>query len=153
MSYDNCRRVWICAWLMSVAAVLAACSGIPRQERDHEQLERYLKYAAPAVDRITYLGHYSGWQSLSSTQLVVWTGINDAYLISVRPPCENLQFANRIGLTSTGSTVYARFDSVLVRHWKCQIEEIRPVDYLRMRQDLRQERAQEKSQASSETGK
>jgi hypothetical protein len=32
-----------------------------------------------------------------------------------------------------------------VKHWRCQISEIRPIDYLRMKRDLREERAQEKA--------
>ncbi|MGH8139333.1 MAG: DUF6491 family protein [Steroidobacteraceae bacterium] len=133
------------ACILVVAALLSACAGIPRQERDHEQLERYVKYAGPPVDHFTYLGRYDGWQSLGRYQLVLWTTINDAYLITVLPPCEDLQFTQRIGLTSTAHTVSARFDNVLVRHWRCQISEIRPVDYLRMKQDLRAEHAAQKA--------
>jgi hypothetical protein len=134
------------ACVLLVAALLAAgCSGIPRRERDQEQLERYMRYAGEPVDHITYLGHYDNWQSVSRYQLVLWTNINDAYLITVRPPCEDLQFAQRIGITQTASTISSRFDAVLVKHWRCQISEIRPVDYLRMKKDARAEKAQEKA--------
>jgi hypothetical protein len=64
---------------------------------------------------------------------------------TVRPPCENLQFAQRIGITHTGSTISSRFDAVLVDHWRCQVSEIRSIDYLRMKRDLREEHAQEKA--------
>ena len=134
------------ACILLVAALLAAgCSGIPRRERDQEQLDRYMRYAGEPVDHITYLGHYDNWQSVSRYQLVLWTNINDAYLITVRPPCEDLQFAQRIGITQTASTISSRFDAVLVKHWRCQISEIRPVDYLRMKKDARAEKAQEKA--------
>ncbi|MBV9344494.1 MAG: hypothetical protein JOZ03_05830, partial [Gammaproteobacteria bacterium] len=59
------------------------------------------------------------------------------YLIRVNGPCPDLPFATRVGLTSTGSTVYARFDFVKAGHWRCQIAEIRPVDYRRMRAETR----------------
>jgi hypothetical protein len=134
------------AWIAAVVVLLTACSGIPRQDRDQEQLDRYLRYAGPPVDHITYLGRYDRWTSLGQYQLVVWTGINDAYLITVRSPCENLQFVQHIGLTQTGSTVSSRLDSVLVKHWRCQISEIRPVDYLRMQQDLRKEHEEQKAE-------
>jgi hypothetical protein len=134
------------ACVLLVAALLAAgCSGIPRRQRDQEQLDRYLRYAGDPVDHITYLGHYDNWQSVSRYQIVLWTNINDAYLITVRPPCEDLQFAQRIGITQTGSTISSRFDAVLVKHWRCQISEIRPIDYLRMKKDQREEKAQEKA--------
>ena len=134
--------------LMAAALITAGCSGIPRRVRDQETLDRYLRYAAPPVDHITYLGHYDNWQSVSPYQIVLWTGINDAYLITVRPPCENLQFANRIGIAQTANTISSRFDAILVKGWRCQIGEIRPIDYLRMRRDLREEHAMEKTEGA-----
>lgn len=136
---------WKACILLGVALLAAGCSGIPRRQRDQEQLDRYLRYAGDPVDHITYLGHYDNWQSVSRYQLVLWTNINDAYLITVRPPCEDLQFAQRIGITQTGSSISSRFDAVLVKHWRCQISEIRPIDYLRMKKDQRAEKAQEKA--------
>jgi hypothetical protein len=136
---------WKAVSLLVAALLAAGCSGIPRRERDQEQLDRYLRYAGEPVDHITYLGHYDNWQSVSRYQLVLWTNINDAYLITVRPPCEDLQFAQRIGITQTASTISSRFDSVLVKHWRCQISEIRPIDYRRMKQDERAEKAQQKA--------
>jgi hypothetical protein len=109
-------------------------------------LDLYLKYAGPPIDHITYLGHYDNWQSVGQYQLVLWTGINDAYLITVNPPCENLRFAQRVGITQTANTISSRFDAVLVRGWRCQIAEIRPINYLKMRQDLREQRAREKAE-------
>ena len=143
------RSAWI--FLLATALLAAGCSGITRRERDQQQLDRYLRYAGPPVDRITYLGHYDNWQSVSRYQLVLWTNINDAYLITVQPPCEDLPFAQRIGLTQTSHTIYQRFDFVLVNHWKCQISEIRPIDYLQMKRDLREEHAQEKAEKAQPT--
>ena len=132
--------------LLLVAAILAAgCSGIPRRDRDQEQLERYLQYAKPPVDHITLLGRSDNWQSVSPNQLMLWVNVNDAYLITVSPPCDNLQFANRIAITQTANTISSRFDAVLVKHWRCQITEIRRVDYLQMRRDARAERARQQS--------
>jgi hypothetical protein len=137
---------------MVMTAVLAtACSGIPRRDRDQEQLDRYLRYAKPPVDQITYFGNYSGWTALSRYQLVFFTNVNDAYLITVSPPCDDLQFANRIGVTRTANTIYARFDAITVKHWRCPISEIRPVDYLKMRQDLRAEHAAEKAEKAQKS--
>jgi Family of unknown function (DUF6491) len=140
------RHHWNALVLLSAALITAACSGIPRRERDQEQLDRYLRYAGPPVDHITYLGHYDNWQPVSSHQLVLWTGINDAYLITVRPPCENLQFSQRVGITQTANTISSKFDAVLVKGWRCPISEIRPIDYLRLRKDLREERARQKAE-------
>jgi hypothetical protein len=140
------------AWLLSATAFLAACSGIPLKQRQDEQRARYEAYAGPPIDQFTYLGRYDSWQPIGTNQVVVWTTPFQAYLIKVAPPCDNLQFANRIGLTSTGNTVSARFDFVKVgRQWRCPIQEIRPVDYQRMRQDMRKD-ADEAKAAKSANG-
>ncbi len=128
------------AWLLSATALLTGCSGIPLKQRQDEQRARYEAYAGPPIEQFTYLGRYDSWQPIGTNELVVWTTINQAYLITVAPPCENLEFTNRIGLTQTANTVSARFDFVKVGHqWRCPIQQIRPVDYLRMRQDMRKE--------------
>ncbi len=140
------RRYWNGLILLTAAFITAACTGIPRRDRDQEALEQYMKYAGPPVDHITYLGSYDGWQAVGQYQIVLWAGINDAYLITVNPPCENLRFAQRIIVTQSANTIYSKLDAVLVKGWRCQIGEIRPINYLQMRRDLREQRAREKAQ-------
>lgn len=74
---------------------------------------------------------------MSDTQLIVWTTINQAYLLSVAQPCINLQFAQRIGVSATVGTVNRGLDYVLVERQRCQITDIRPVDYKKMMADRR----------------
>lgn len=131
--------------LLLASLSLSACSDVA--QRSAAERERYHAYAGPPVDRMTWLGRYDGWHPLGGDELVVWTTPFDAYLIKVLPPCVDLPFANSIGLTSTARTVSARFDFVLVHapgqprgrafEFRCPISEIRPVDYRRMRHDLR----------------
>ena len=140
------------AWLLFATTLLTACSGIPLKQRQDEQRARYEAYAGPPIEQFTYLGRYDSWQPLGTNQVVVWTTPFQAYLIKVAPPCDNLQFVNRIGLTSTANTVSARFDFVKVgRQWRCPIQEIRAVDYQRMRQDMRKD-AEEAKAAKSANG-
>jgi hypothetical protein len=92
--------------------------------------ETYLQYAGPPIDDFTYLGHYDGFNALGGNDVVIWTTINDAYLIHVMAPCVQLPFANRVELTSTAHTVSRRFDFVIVDHHDhCHIDTIRHVDY------------------------
>ena len=128
------RTVSVC---VAVALLAAACSGIAQRANDQQQLQQYLQYAGAPIDHFTYLSRYDSWRSLSRTQLVVWTTINEAYLLTVREPCINLQFTQRIGLSTTAGTVTNLLDSVLVDRERCQITEIRQVDYKKMRADLR----------------
>ena len=126
------------AWLLAAAALLASCSGIPLKQREAAERARFEAYAGKPVDHFTWFTHYDGWEPISRNQLVVWTDINQAYLVTVFSPCTDLMFARRIGLTSTADTVYAHFDAVRAEGWRCIIDTIRPVDYRRMEHDLRQ---------------
>ena len=91
------------------------------------------------------MSRFDSWQSLGNNQLLVFTTPSDAYLLAVTPPCTDLPFVNNIALTSTGNIVSARLDSVIVNKWRCQIAEIRRVDYARMRADMRAEAEQAKA--------
>ncbi len=137
------------AGVASALALLAACAGgIPLRESQQEERDRFTAYSGEPINEFTWLGRYDGWQPISRDELVVFTGVSDAYLIKVGPPCDNLQFARRIALTSTAAAVHARFDSVIVGQWRCPIDEIRKVDYRRMRADLRLEAQSRKAQAA-----
>jgi hypothetical protein len=131
-------------------ATLAACqSGIPRHETQAELRERYVSYAGPPLERMTWLGRFDSWESLGDNRLVIYTTPSDAYLLTVTPPCTDLPFVQTIGLSSTSGTVYPRLDSVKVKGWRCPIAEIRRVDYARMRADMRAEA--EKAKAAAQT--
>jgi hypothetical protein len=121
----------------------AACAGgIPLHQRQQQVRDRYSAYAGPPIPSFTWLGRYDGWEAVGKDQLVIFTTPNDAYLLKVWPPCDMRFVTNGIGLSSTGPTVTAHLDSVITRdrstgRWRCPIEEIRKIDYLRMRADLR----------------
>jgi hypothetical protein len=100
-------------------------------------LDRYLAYAGAPIDRFTYLGRFDSWRALSQSELVIWTSLNVAYLLTVAQPCIGLQFTSRIGISSTTGSVERGLDSVLVDRQRCQITEIRPVDYRRMSAERR----------------
>jgi hypothetical protein len=113
---------------------LTACAAFKNRESDAETLARYVDYAGAPIDSFSLLGGVDGWESLGDNRLVVRTGVNKAYLLTVAQPCLNLDFATSIGLTSTGSTVSRGFDSVRFGNERCQITDIRPVDYKAARQ-------------------
>ena len=144
MRYPHMRyRQWRLAAVAALAALLAACAGIPLHVSDQEVRDRYDAYSGEPIDHFTWLDrHFDSWQPIGRYELVLFTSPSDAYLIKVFPPCENLQFANTVGITSTADTVSSRFDSVIVSRFpgwrdRCQIEEIRRVDYRRMKADMR----------------
>ena len=124
--------------ILGIATVLGTlpggCADMQPNHSDDVARENFLKYAGPPVDSFTYLGHYNGFRALGGRDVVVWTSINDAWLITVMAPCPNLPYANGLGMTSAGHTITSRVDWVHFDRGRCRIESIRHVDYLAMKQ-------------------
>jgi uncharacterized protein DUF6491 len=109
-------------------------TGTPAQQ---QALARYTAYAGPDLAYFTWLGYFYQWEPLGKDQLVVFTTTNEAYLLSVWPPCD-LRFAvHTIGVSSKSRSVYARADSIVVDGRRCPIGEIRKIDYPRMKADMK----------------
>lgn len=114
-------------------ALLAGCtSGLPRKG-DTVQLS-YADYAGDPVEQIVAMNGVDSWTPVSRTQLVIWTGINDAWLLTVWDSCPDLQFAQGIRVTQSGRSI-SRFEKVQVGRDECPITRIQPVDVKRMRAD------------------
>jgi hypothetical protein len=125
--------------VLLTVALLAACKGVPQRSGEEGTLQRYMSYAGQPLDSFSALT-ISGWSALGRDKLVVWTGVNDAYLLTVESSCMSLEFAETIGVTtSVGSNVQSRFDYVRFRDGfrreRCRILEIRPLDYRRMKEE------------------
>ena len=119
--------------LVILAALLAsACASGLRRDASDEKLA-YLDYAGEPVRGFTSF-HLQSWQPLSRNQLVLWAGVNEAYLVTIWNGCRDLQFAEAIHVSSTGSQI-TRFDHVNVGRDRCQITEIRPIDVRQMKAD------------------
>ena len=116
------------------AMLLAGCAAGPKLD--------YTDYAGEPVKSF-YMGNFDGWSAVSKDQLVVWAGFNKAYLLTVTGYCPDLQFANAIAVTSTGSTV-DRFEKVIVGRDRCLINEIRPLDTKQIKEDRKLLREQMK---------
>ena len=122
-----------------VAAVLAV--GLVAGCASQTKLD-YREYAGQPIKSF-YMNNYDGWTPVSRDQLVVWTGINEAYLLKVTGYCPNLQYAHAIGVTSTANTV-DKFEKVVVGRDRCFINEIRPIDTKQMKEDRKLLREQMK---------
>lgn len=118
---------------MSALLVLSGCATGLAKKGDAVQF-RYQDYAGEPVDTVNSMGRVSGWNSVSRDQFVIWTGVNEAWLIKVWNTCRDLEFADSVVVTRSGSRI-SRFDQVLVGDERCQITEIRPVDVKQMKAD------------------
>lgn len=117
---------------MLLAAALTAGCAAGLQREDGGKLN-YLDYAGEPVERFTAT-RISGWTPVSRNQLVVWVGVNDAFLLKVWDGCEDLMFANVVGVTQQNMSV-TRFDKVRVGRDRCPIDEIRPIDVRHLKAD------------------
>jgi hypothetical protein len=128
------------ALVVLACTLLGACSNVPYRERMATRLAQFERYAGEPIDKF-HFWRMENWEVLGNNKLVVRTTLRDAYLITVENACPELEWANSVGVTSTINEVSTRFDSVVVRGWKCRISEIRPVRYLDMVHDERAARA------------
>ena len=117
-----------------VSALLAGCATGPKLD--------YTDYAGEPVKSF-YMNNFDGWTVISKDQVVIWSGMNRAYLLTLTGYCPDLQYANAIAVTSTGNTV-DRFEKVIVGKDRCFINEIRPLDTKQMKEDRKLMREQMK---------
>ena len=132
---------------LGTVALMACASGIARLHGD-DASQRYVDYAGAPVDHFTAF-RLDGWTPVSRNRLVVWNGVNEAYLVTVWDTCRDLQFADHIGVSSTTNTV-SHFEHVTVGRDRCPISEIRPIDVKQMKAD--QAAAAAAKKAASSTG-
>jgi hypothetical protein len=126
------------------AAALAGCAGT-LAKLNGPKLD-YTEYAGEPVKSF-YMGNYDGWTAVSKDQLVVWSGVNKAYLLTITGYCPDLQFADRIAVTTTCNTV-DKFEKVIVGRDRCLIKEIRPIDTKQMKEDRKLLREQTQGTSS-----
>lgn len=119
--------------VLTLGILLTACAGGLARKDDTAQF-RYQDYAGEPVDTVDSMGRVTGWNSVSRDQLVIWTGVNDAWLIKVWSTCRDLEFANTVAIKRNGTRI-TKFDQVLVGEERCQISEIRRVDIKQMKAD------------------
>ncbi|MBO9664940.1 DUF6491 family protein [Dokdonella sp.] len=117
--------------------LLAGGARADTPETQSENLERFTPYLQRPVEQFKFWSMYK-WQLVGPDKVVVWTTIDDAYLLTVETPCTQLQWSRDIGVTSQAShTVMRRMDAVVAGNDRCRILEIRPVDYRLMQSESR----------------
>lgn len=117
--------------LLSVLLLLltagCASTGLSRAEKAALYDEYVQKTELEQVDHITTFRFY-GWSPLDEKRLILKTSAQKAYLITLQSDCWNLDFTNGIKVNqSSGSSLYAKFDSISVADFperRCFIESI-----------------------------
>lgn len=132
------------AGVLLAAAALTGCASTLAKLNGPKL--NYTEYAGEPVKSF-YMSNFDGWSAVSKDQLVVWSGLNKAYLLTITGYCPDLQFANAIAVTSTANTV-DKFEKVIVGRDRCLISEIRPIDVKQMKEDRKIIREEQKKQVS-----
>lgn len=136
-------------WLIlaALAAMLAGCAGNRVGERQQARLELAESLAGEPVDSIWYQ-RLQNWEPLSEERLIIWTRVNEAWLLDVQRPCSELPWAQGISIPTMSRQIRANFDSVHVRNQRCRITRIREIDARALREggDMRRiEQAQDEA--------
>lgn len=122
-------RITVTLLLPLVLATLPPAACASRAER----LAQFQKHAGAPIKNFRY-SQLVGFETLSSETVAVWTGVSKVYLIKLRSPCPDLDYANTLSLGSSRTHLFTqRFDTVRFGHDQCMVDTIRPVDYKAMR--------------------
>lgn len=120
---------------IAAALLLGACARVGEEysARLSARQQAYAAVAGAPVQSFHYFSLWS-WEPLSNNQLAVYTRANEAWLLDLDGRCNNLEFTNHIGLTSSASEVSVRFDRVITgkADAPCFIKQIRPVDVAKL---------------------
>ena len=131
--------------LFALLAALATTTAVAQtREVQEKRLAEYLPYAGEPVEKFQFWDLIR-YELVGEYKVIVWPRLNEAYLITVDAPCNDLEWAHSIGLTSSVHQVNRRFDFVVAGKDKCRIKEIRPIDYKKYLADRKESKDSGKS--------
>jgi hypothetical protein len=133
----------VSASVVFVVTLLTGCaSALQAEQAQKAKFARYQPYLGETVSQYSRYTHNDGWVEVDREHVIVTTNVSDAYMLTVAPPCTNLEFAGvAIGVTERfPNVVSSGFDSIRVRGERCLILKIQKIDYKRMQADLAAEK-------------
>lgn len=115
--------------LVLLTLLLGACAHAERtRERDAQALEEFEQFAGAPIRRIHHFTAVDRWRSFNDHQIVIWIGVNRAYLLTLQKPCFDLHRQLAIRVTGSNGFIDANFDRVEFEQQRCRIMEIREID-------------------------
>lgn len=112
------------AGTLAGATTAAAASAAADAAETMEQHDFPALTSLEQVDSIPALTDLHSWTVVDDDTLIVWATPFKPYLVELFRPSPDLKFAWSIGVTSFGSRIHARFDSVEVDGFSYPIREI-----------------------------
>jgi hypothetical protein len=113
----------------ALAVVLAACAGTGEAPGSQKSVEEILAgknlRVVGELDKLVNF-NINSWQYVDRQNVVLRDGVKKYYLVELKNPCREMEFAQRIGFTSFGKVVN-KFDFIVVtetpgRVVRCMIE-------------------------------
>lgn len=103
---------------LGLATVVGArpANGAVRTEQQQPAFEE--------VGSFSILSRLHSWHAIDEDTVIVWATPFQPYLVELAYPSYDLRYAQVIGITSVGSRVYARFDSLRVAGFRYPIDSI-----------------------------
>ena len=134
--------------LLAFALPIALIGMLPAAQASRaDRLATFEKFAGAPVAQFRYF-QLTGFEPLADHTVAVWTGPNKVYLIKVREPCSNFNYASTLSLDGSPTNLFTqKFGTVRFGDEQCMVESIRPVDYRAMRKH-RSSQKDDKSAAS-----
>ena len=122
-------------WLSIALALLAGVAHADTRAHEDEEFARYKQYAGAPIDEFPMFRMWK-WQVVGPERIIIWSTINDAYLVRVEKPCVRLEWTHAVVVTQKmRQKVSKKFDYVVFGNQRCKIDEILPVDYKAMLKD------------------
>ena len=122
-------------WFLLAPALFAGAAHADTRAHEDEQLARYKQYAGAPIDEFPMYRMWK-WQVVGPERVVIWSTINDAYLLRVEKPCVRLEWTHAVVVTQKmRQKVSKKFDYVVFGNQRCKIDQILPVDYKAMIKD------------------
>ena len=76
------------------------------------------------VDSFVMFGHPYSWSPVDDQTVVLCPTAFEAYLVKIAYPSHDMRYVQHIGVTSSTSRVYAKFDALQIRGFRYPIESI-----------------------------
>jgi len=115
-------------FIIMLCLIQFSCGNTAREQISLER--RLFDMGLEQGESVSRLSSYrvNGWRSIDDENLVIATGVNDDYLVTLQAPCFDLESAIFIGFTTTAGSL-DRFESIVVegpirRREFCRIREI-----------------------------
>ncbi len=76
------------------------------------------------VDSFVMWNHPYSWSPIDDRTVVLWPTPFEAYLVRIAYPSHDMRYVQGIGVTSSTSRVYAKFDALQIRGFRYPIDSI-----------------------------